>query len=123
MAAAPAPTKPLVFYDFGSQAPLAFEHPGVLHCPCLAVAGVVVAMSMPDPPPVADVIDVQAGRKPGTWGRLLPGWFLVRSATGQWLAQGPAAPAAGLILPDGCCLDEDGFLAAAAAREERAVDM
>ena len=122
LAAAPAPAKPLVFYDFGSQATLAFEHPGVLHCPCLAVAGVVVAMSMPDPPPVADVIDVQIGRKSGTWGRLLPGWFLVRSATGQWLVQGPAAPAAGLILPDGCCLDEDGFLAGAMAGEERAPD-
>ena len=109
--AAPASAKPLVFYDFGTQATLPLDRPGVLHCPCLAVAGVVVAMSMDDPPPVPDVKDVQAGRKPGTWGRLLPGWFVVRSAAGQLLVQGPAAPAEGLPLPDGCFLDEDGFLA------------
>ncbi|MEI6605977.1 MAG: MFS transporter [Verrucomicrobiota bacterium] len=114
LAAAPAePAKPLVFYDFGTQAIISLDRPGVLHCPCLAVAGVVVAMSMPDPPPVPDVKDVQAGRKPGTWGRLLPGWFIARSADGRLLAHGPAAPTAGLPLPDGCCLDEDGFLAAA----------
>jgi len=104
--------KTLVFYDFGGQATFPLDRPGVLHCPCLALAGMVVAMSMPDPPTVPNPKDVQSGRKPGTWGRLLPGWFVVRTADGDLLAHGPAAPAAGLVLPRGCYLDEDGFLAA-----------
>ncbi len=101
----------LVFYDFSSEAVVPLDRPGVLHCPCLALAGVVVAMSMPDPAVAPRLKDMQRGRKAGTWGRLLPGWFLVKSAAGQWLAHGPAAPAAGLALPHGCFLDEDGFLA------------
>jgi len=104
--------KTLVFYDFSGHALGPFDHPGVLHCPCLAVAGRVVAMSMPDPPPVSNLKDVQSGNKPGTWGRLLPGWFIAKSADGELLANGPAAPASGLALPHGCFLDEDGFLAA-----------
>ncbi|KAB2638222.1 MAG: MFS transporter [Verrucomicrobia bacterium] len=112
LTSASASANPLVFYDFGTQATMPLDLPGVLHCPCLAVAGVVVAMSMPDPPPVPDVKDVQAGRKPGTWGRLLPGWFMTRTAAGELLVHGPAAPAEGLALPDGCWFDEDGFLVA-----------
>ena len=108
--------KTLVFYDFSEHAVERFEHPGVLHCPCLAVAGMVVAMSMPDPPAAANVKDVQSGNKSGTWGRVLPGWFLAKSATGELLAHGPAAPATGLALPPGCFLDEDGFLAGYVAR-------
>ncbi|MEI6675932.1 MAG: MFS transporter [Verrucomicrobiota bacterium] len=103
--------KPVVFYDFSKQAVIPLDIPGVRHCPCLALDGMVVAMSMPDPAAVPNLKDVQSGGKPGTWGRLLPGWFLVPAADGQLLAQGPAAPAAGLALPHGCFLDEDGFLA------------
>lgn len=110
--AAATPGDPIVFYDFSAQAVEPFERTGVLHCPCLALAGVVVAMSMPDPPAVSNLKDVQGGRKPGTWGRLLPGWFIAKAADGQLLAHGPAAPAAGLALPHGCFLDDDGFLAA-----------
>ena len=117
LASAPAPATPLVFYDFGTQASVPLALPGVLHCPCLAVAGVVVAMSMPDPPPVPDVKDVQTGHQPGTWGRLLPGWFVARDSAGQVFAHGPAAPAAGLPLPAGCGLDDDGFLAAAPSEQ------
>ena len=104
--------KTLVFYDFSGNAREPFDRPGVLHCPCLAVAGAVVAMSMPDPPAVPNLKDVQTGRKAGTWGRLLPGWFVAPAADGQLSACGPAAPAAGVPLPHGCYLDEDGFLAA-----------
>ena len=103
--------QPIVFYDFSERAVEPLERPGVLHCPCLASAGVVVAMSMPDPPQAPDVKDPQRGRKTGTWGRLLPGWFIVQTADGQVRAHGPAAPATGLALPRGCLLDADGFLA------------
>jgi acyl-[acyl-carrier-protein]-phospholipid O-acyltransferase/long-chain-fatty-acid--[acyl-carrier-protein] ligase len=99
-----------VFYDFSGLADIPLGHPGVLHCPCLARDGVVVAMSMPDPAMVPTLKDAQSGRKPGTWGRLLPGWFLVQAADGQITAHGPAAPDAGIGLPHGCFLDADGFL-------------
>ncbi|MEI6655371.1 MAG: MFS transporter [Verrucomicrobiota bacterium] len=103
--------KPVVFYDFSVQAAIPLERPNLRHCPCLALDGMVVAMSMPDPAAVSNSKDVQSGGKPGTWGRLLPGWFLMPAADGQLLAHGPAAPAAGLSLPHGCFLDDDGFLA------------
>ncbi len=106
-----APGADVVFYDFSARATVPLERTGVLHCPCLVVDGVVVAMSMPDPPPPDDVRDTQYGRRAGTWGKLLPGWFLGQAADGHLLAHGPAAPAAGLILPQGCFLDADGFLA------------
>ncbi len=103
--------KPCVFYDFSAQAVIPIDQPNLRHCPCLALDGMVVAMSMPDPATVSSLKDVQSGGKPGTWGRLLPGWFLAPAADGQLLAHGPAAPAAGLALPHGCFLDDDGFLA------------
>jgi acyl-[acyl-carrier-protein]-phospholipid O-acyltransferase/long-chain-fatty-acid--[acyl-carrier-protein] ligase len=102
---------PIVFYDFSALAVVPLERPGVLHCPCLASAGMVVAMSMPDPPQAPNVKNVQCGRKTGTWGRLLPGWFIVKAADGQARAYGAAAPTSGLTLPRGCFLDADGFLA------------
>jgi acyl-[acyl-carrier-protein]-phospholipid O-acyltransferase/long-chain-fatty-acid--[acyl-carrier-protein] ligase len=108
--AAPEPEPGIVFYDFSEHANVPLERVGVLHCPCLALEGVVVAMSMPDPAPPDDVRDAQYGRKPGSWGTLLPGWFLVQTADGRLSAHGPAAPAAGLALPHGCLLDGDGFL-------------
>jgi hypothetical protein len=105
--------KSLVFYDFGGQALEPFEHPGVLHCPCLAIEGAVVAMSMPDPPLPAADSEPQAGRKARSWGKLLPGWYPVAAENGRLRVHGPAAPAEGLELPDGCSLDAEGFLISA----------
>ena len=104
------PAKEAVFYDFGSRALDALKQPGLIHCPCLAIGGVVISMSMPDPPKAATDSSPQAGRKPSTWGRLLPGWFLTPSDDGQLIAHGPAAPPAGIALPADCFLDPQGFL-------------
>ncbi len=99
----------IVFFDFSGKALEPLEIPGVTHCPCLAVDGTVVAMSMPDPPlPSADS-EPQTGRKNGAWGKLLPGYFLLETE-GVLRVHGPAAPAEGLALPDGCTLDAEGFL-------------
>jgi len=74
--------------------------------PCLAIEGRVIAMSMPDPPCSTEGgYAPQLGRKPGSWGRLLPGWHIR-----DGVVHGPAAPPEGLRLPDGAWLDEDGFL-------------
>lgn len=100
----------LVFYDFGTNAVEPIFRAGLLHCPCLAVDGIVIAMSMPHPrKPTADS-DEQSGHKLGTWGKLLPGWFLLPSANGGFRAHGPAAPEEGLPLPVHCHLDEEGYL-------------
>lgn len=94
------------FYDFGTHClePLTSEQ--ALHLPCLASEGIVVAMSMPHPPKNQDGDDPQPGNKPGTWGKLLPGFYLI-----DHRAAGPAAPEGGLALPAGTVLDAEGFLA------------
>jgi acyl-[acyl-carrier-protein]-phospholipid O-acyltransferase / long-chain-fatty-acid--[acyl-carrier-protein] ligase len=100
----------LIFYDFGKRALEPIYRASLLHCPCLAVEGIVISMSMPDPPTPNSDSESQRGRKPGTWGKLLPGWYLLPSETGGFLAHGPAAPPSGLALPPQCHLDSEGFL-------------
>jgi acyl-[acyl-carrier-protein]-phospholipid O-acyltransferase/long-chain-fatty-acid--[acyl-carrier-protein] ligase len=100
----------LVFYDFGQKALEPIFRAGLLHCPCLAVEGMVIAMSLPHPRKPMDGSEEQTGHKLGTWGKLLPGWFLDASEYGQLRAYGPAAPADGLTLPPGCVLDAEGYL-------------
>ncbi len=105
-------TGSLAFYDFGSRALQPVAIAGVSHYPCLAVGGAVVAMSMPSPPGSNDNFEPQHGHKPGSWGKLLPGWYLRAAADGSLVAHGPAAPEGGLPLPAGCVLDAEGFLMA-----------
>lgn len=100
-----------VFYDFGQRALEPLVQPRVLHCPCLAVEGRVIAMSLPDPTRPWSDSEPQIGHQPGTWGKLLPGWFLRPAEGGGLRAHGPATGADGLALPAGCFLDANGFLA------------
>jgi hypothetical protein len=112
-------SRAIVFYDFGRRVLEPVYRAGLLHCPCLAVDGVVVAMSMPDPTkPWADS-EPQTGHKPGTWGKLLPGWYLLPSEDGGLRAHGPAAPENGLELPAGSFLDAEGFLTRPAPKIRR----
>ena len=104
---APVSPQAFAFYDFGSQALDSLERNDCAHYPCLAVDGVVVAMSMPDPTPGIGV-DPQYGRRANSWGKLLPGWKVSSSAPRRVF--GPAADAAGLALPQGCAPDDEGFL-------------
>lgn len=106
---APIASRAFDFYDFSTQALVSFERTACAHYPCLAIDGMVVAMSMPDPPPGIGV-DPQYGRRANSWGKLLPGWRILPSADGLPLVFGPAADAAGLPLPVDSSLDDEGFL-------------
>ena len=97
-----------VFYDFSERAAELLDRPDWIHCPCLAINGIIVAMSMPDPPQPHEGSKPQAGRKPGALGILLPGFSAAEEA-GGWTVRGPAAPA-GIKLPPGYRLDEEGFI-------------
>ncbi len=101
----------ITFHDFSTEALVALNQPGVLHLPGLAINGVIVAMSMPDPFQKGDA-PIQLGTKPGTWGKLLPGFHLITDESGELRAHGPSAPEEGLALPRGTSLDAEGFLVA-----------
>ncbi len=101
----------LSFYDFGTEAVKPVERAGLAHYPCLAVQGVIVAISMPDPIAPPDSFEPQHGHKPHSWGKLLPGFrFTHRPADGVYHVHGPAAPPAGLPLPPKSTIDAENFL-------------
>ena len=88
------------FFDFGANALLPFEKEGVIHLPCLAADGLVVAMSLPNPPMPNASSEFQAGHKPDSWGKLLPGWHI----------EGGKLFPGGIPLPDVAKLDGECFL-------------
>jgi acyl-[acyl-carrier-protein]-phospholipid O-acyltransferase/long-chain-fatty-acid--[acyl-carrier-protein] ligase len=88
------------FYDFGANSPVPFVKEGVIHLPCLAVDGLVVAMSLPDPPMPDARSELQSGHKPNSWGKLLPGWHI----------EGGKLFPGGHALPGGAKLDGECFL-------------
>lgn len=92
------------FYDFSADSVEAASSKGVHRYPCLAVEGRVIAMSMPTPKDPPAGFEPQDGHRPGTYGRLLPGWWIEGGRV-----FGPAAGEEGLQLPEGCALDE-GFV-------------
>lgn len=96
------------FYDFSSRAITPLVKHGIRHFPCLAIDGRVIAMSMPDPAPPRGG-GAQPGSKRGSWGRLLPGWFIEDGRV-----KGPAAEG-GLPLPEGAQMDDEGFIVAGEA--------
>lgn len=94
------------FYDFSDGAvPVETER-----FPCHAVAGVVVAVSMPDPPLALETSLPQAGRRAGAVGRLLPGIVAMTLAGGRLRLEGPSLPDEGVVLPAGSRIDGEGFL-------------
>jgi len=100
--------QPGVFYDFEyKSAPLSSK---ILHCPCYAHDGIVISMSMPDPPLGVATSNVQLGSRMGSVGLLLPGFYVNVSADGLLTVKGPALPEKGITLPSGSALDERGFL-------------
>jgi acyl-[acyl-carrier-protein]-phospholipid O-acyltransferase/long-chain-fatty-acid--[acyl-carrier-protein] ligase len=96
-----------VFFDFSPRALDPIESSTWVHCPCLAIDGVILAMSFPDPPCPTAGSRPQAGRMPGTWGQLLPGFAV--SADGRTLS-GPALKGGTLSLPDGIGVDDSGWV-------------
>lgn len=104
----PPREKPAVFFDFSPRAAEPLERADWIHCPCLAIDGIIVAMSMPDPPLPVATSQPQCGRKPGTLGILLPGFAVVKNEAAIQL-RGPSSPE-GLDLPQGYRLDDEGFI-------------
>lgn len=94
-----------VFYDFSTRCLEPLECQGWLHLPCLALDGLIIAISMPDPPKNKSIDAQQRGSLAGTWGKLLPGWYLKAGRV-----YGPAGPTEGLELPAGAALDLECFL-------------
>lgn len=94
------PGERIRFFDFGANALVPFGMEGVIHLPSLAVNGLVVAMSLNDPPMPDARSEFQSGHKPDSWGKLLPGWHI---AGGKLFPSGHA-------LPDGAKLDGECFL-------------
>ena len=88
------------FFHFGAEATVPLELEGVIHLPCLAVDGMVVAMSLPHPPKPKPESEFQAGHKPASWGKLLPGWHI----------EGGKLFPGSLPLPEGAELDGECFL-------------
>jgi acyl-[acyl-carrier-protein]-phospholipid O-acyltransferase/long-chain-fatty-acid--[acyl-carrier-protein] ligase len=99
---------PAVFFDFSRHAARPLERPDWIHCPCLAIDGIIVSLSMPDPPLPLPASLPQSGCKPGSLGILLPG-FSLDPANEATRILGPAAPA-GIDLPPGFHPDEESFL-------------
>lgn len=64
------------FFDFSKQANDLLEVLKITHLPCMAINGQVVSMSMPHPPMPKPESFFQAGHKTGSFGKLLPGWFI-----------------------------------------------
>ena len=88
------------FFDFSGEPKSATTGEQITSFPCLAIRGMVIAMSMPHPPKPNPESERQAGNKPGSVGKILPGWFLENGA----LQPG------NLPWPNNARLDEEGFV-------------
>ena len=96
-----------VFFDFSPQALEPLDAAGWIHCPGLAIDGVIVALSVPTPPLPLPGSRPQPGGKPGSFGLLLPG-FATAERDGHLVLHAP--PLGEIELPEGFRLDEEGFL-------------
>jgi len=103
------PSPPTIFFDFSDQATTSLEVEGWIHCPCLAIDGIIISMSVPDPTQSRPASPHQVGRKPGSHGILLPG-FSYKERDGQIHITGPAAGHTGIPLPKGTRIDEGSFI-------------
>ena len=99
---------PGVFYDFSDEF-LEGLPSHILHCRCLLRDGVVLAMSMPDPPRGAATSPEQWGIREGAVGRLIPGFAATREDGGLRFT-GPAISDDGGIFLLGSSMDELGFV-------------
>lgn len=100
---------PGTFFDFSTAAADALTVEGWNHLPCLALAGQVIAMSMPPHPLPLATSRPQPTAKPGSRGVLLPGFF-VEERDGRLVVLGPPLPDAGIPLPPGSRIDDEDFL-------------
>lgn len=98
------------FFDFESTETIHPLPDGLTHLPCLAIDGMVVAMSLPHPPEPSPGCDPQIGHKTGSAGVLLPGWIVRMACNQEIRLYGPATTHRGLNLPKGSRVDDEGFV-------------
>jgi len=99
----------VVFFDFDARGgPQDFLGEGSVHCPCLLLDGVVVALTTPEPPPAEHDVAAQPGARHGSAGRLLPGFTLTAEA-GRAAIGGPALEQP-IQLAQGTVIDAEGFI-------------
>ncbi|MEM1082959.1 MAG: 1-acyl-sn-glycerol-3-phosphate acyltransferase [Verrucomicrobiota bacterium] len=104
------PTGSRYFFDFGDMADEPFSKNGWQHLPCLAIDGIIVSMSAPDPPKAHSSSPKQPGSREGSRGMLLPGFYPRAGKDGTFVIHGPAAGEEGIALPEGSRIDADGFI-------------
>ncbi|MCP5536166.1 MAG: MFS transporter [Akkermansiaceae bacterium] len=90
-------------YEFSGEA---LRHHGVF--PCYTTHDRVISMSMPHPEAITATNQHQEGHRPGTWGRLLPGFHVEPLADGVTLF-GASTPEQGITIT-GVIPDESGML-------------
>ena len=103
------PPNESIFFDFSKEALTPIGGSGWIHCPCLAIDGIIISMSFPDPPQGHSGSPHQAGCKPQSRGILLPG-FSYRESDGRIRVIGPALGNEGITLPSGSRIDDNGFV-------------
>ncbi|MFC7338446.1 MFS transporter [Haloferula chungangensis] len=103
------PSQPSTFFDFSEQASTPLEVEGWHHCPCLAINGIIISMSLPDPTQAHPDSPHQVGGKEGSVGILLPG-FSYEEREEHLHLTGPAAGPDGIPLPKGTRTDESSFV-------------
>jgi acyl-[acyl-carrier-protein]-phospholipid O-acyltransferase/long-chain-fatty-acid--[acyl-carrier-protein] ligase len=94
-----------VFYDFEPQQ--GWQREGLVYCPCWEMNGVVIAMSMPNPPQQAATILEQHGSRAGSVGRLLPGIEVTEDGATFF---GPTFAGGCCDVPAGTRFDERSFV-------------
>ncbi len=102
--------RPLRSFIHCSEAPASVSIPGTLVCPCLInhEAGVVLAVSMADPPVLTATAEPQAGSREGSCGRLLPGVKFQSDEAGDVVCTLPFGRQ--LNLPRGTYIDAESFV-------------
>ena len=97
---ATSPATQIHFHDFSPLAATPLKKQNLLHLPALAIAGEIISMSMENPPLPESSKHPQNGTKPGTYGKVLPGFYVENNAI-----QPGNHP-----LPDTLTLDPESFL-------------
>jgi acyl-[acyl-carrier-protein]-phospholipid O-acyltransferase / long-chain-fatty-acid--[acyl-carrier-protein] ligase len=95
-----------VFYDFSGDTNDLLSN--MIHCHCLVIDKIVIAMSMPNPPLGAATSSTQFGMKPNSSGIILPG-FTIKKNDDQFVIAGISLIRE-VILPKEILIDEQDFI-------------
>lgn len=106
----PAPDQEIVFFDLSPDALTPIVKTKLTHCPGLAIDGIIISLSFPDPPRPYKGSPPQASTKPGSHGMLLPGFSHQQLSEEKILISGPTTGPSGILLPANSRIDSEGFV-------------